>query len=160
MKYRFPDLEAYHLDLEAPEFDKDRVFEIVYCYGLLYHLKNPHVGIEFMASHCSDLLLLETCVSYGTEAALNPWREPAEAPTQSVSGQGCRPTRSWVFDELKKYFEYVCMPITQPNHEEFPLDWHNPAENNLLTRSVFIASRNQLHNSLLSSSIPMTQIRH
>jgi len=161
LRSRFPNLEVGQLDMESPEFDRDRKFEIVYCYGLLYHLSNPHVAIEFMANHCTDMLLLETCVSYGAEEAINPCTEPSESPSQAVSGQGCRPTRSWIFNELKKYFDFVYMPITQPNHEEFPLDWEHFDPTKSYTRSVFVASRQKLSNPLLLlDEMPLQQKRH
>jgi hypothetical protein len=52
------------------------------------------------------------------------------------------------------------MPITQPNHEEFPIDWISPPPTETLTRSVFIASRQQLNNQLLIEDIPLQQQRH
>lgn len=110
--------------------------------------------------YLDNLHFLETCVSFGNEEAINPCSEPAESASQAVSGQGCRPTRIWVFNQLKKYFDFVYMPITQPNHEEFPLDWSSEPQNNTLTRSVFIASKTPLDNPLLIEEIPMTQQRH
>jgi hypothetical protein len=52
------------------------------------------------------------------------------------------------------------MPITQPNHEEFPIDWSSPPSTKTLTRSIFIASRCKLTNNLLVEAIPMKQRRH
>ena len=99
-------------------------------------------------------------MSFGEDALLNTCAEEITDPTQAVSGIGCRPTRKWVRDELKNHFEHVYFPLTQPNHEEFPVDWttaerHKPS----LARAVFIASRQTLDSDLLSESIPMTQTR-
>ncbi|HLO50681.1 MAG TPA: hypothetical protein VK211_19865, partial [Kamptonema sp.] len=80
-------------------------------------------------------------------------------PTQSISGQGCRPTRKWVYNQLKQHFAFVYLPITQPNSEEFPLDWCVTPSTEL-TRCVFIASRQSLNNPLLIEDIPMKQQRH
>ena len=160
LRSRYPDLSVMLLDLDNPPSTELGKFDIVYCYGLLYHLKNPREAISFMASCCNQLLLLETCVSFGEEELINPCQELAESPSQAVSGKGCRPTRIWVFNQLKQYFDFVYMPITQPNHEEFPLDWSiNPTQENF-TRSVFIASRKKIDNSLLIETIPMIQKRH
>lgn len=161
LKSRYPTQDIRHLDMENPDANMPDLFDVVYCYGLLYHLNKPKEAIEFMSQHCQNMLLLETCVSFGEEESINLVDEPADSPSQAVSGEGCRPTRTWIYNQLKHYFEFVYMPITQPNHEEFPLNWEQyPKNNGTLTRSVFIASRQKLENILLIEEIPMTQRRH
>ena len=103
------------------------------------------------------MLLLETCVSFGDKDLLNPCTEDLLSPTQAISGKGCRPTRRWVYNQLKLYFEFVYLPITQPNHEEFPIDWATPGSTQTLARAVFIASRQKLINELLVEEIPIKQ---
>ena len=147
-----------NLDLENPPQNLKDLFDIVYCYGLLYHLSTPAKAIEFMAQHCRKLLLLETCVSFGDGEDINVCDEYALDATQSISGKGCRPTRKWVYNRLKEYFKFVYMPITQPNHEEFPIDWsESPSSSSGLIRSIFIASRCKLDNPLLVEEIPIKQ---
>jgi hypothetical protein len=61
---------------------------------------------------------------------------------------------------LSQYFEFVYMPRTQPNHEEFPLDWTiDKPTPELLTRSVFIASREPINNPLLLPELVRIQVR-
>ncbi|MGD1872792.1 MAG: class I SAM-dependent methyltransferase [Mastigocoleus sp.] len=147
-----------NLDMENPPGKLQGLFDIVYCYGLLYHLATPREGIDFMAKHCCNLLLLETCVSSGSGEYINLCDEYAADMTQSISGKGCRPTRKWIYSQLKRHFEFVYMPITQPNHPEFPIDWTSIESNpNDLIRSIFIASRHKLNNPLLVEEIPMQQ---
>ncbi|MBD1934842.1 methyltransferase domain-containing protein [Trichocoleus sp. FACHB-69] len=157
---RYPNIQVRHLDLDNPDPSFNELFDIVYCYGLLYHLQNPTEAIEFMSRCCRKMLLLETCVSFGDEESINPCTEMAESPSQAVSGQGCRPTRKWVYNQLKRYFDFVYMPVTQPNHEEFPIDWTSPPSTRAFTRSVFIASKQHLNNQLLLEDIPMKQKYH
>ncbi len=133
-------------------------FDVVYCYGLLYHLPDPAMAIRAMARRCLDLLLLETCVSFGNDEAEHRVPEPM-ASTQSVVGMGCRPTRVWVFNRLAELFDHVYVPATQPNHEEFPLDWTAAPPTDRLTRAVFIASRRPLESPLLLDHIPDRQAR-
>lgn len=156
LRERFADVHA--LDMERPALDAGP-FDICHCYGLLYHLADPRVAIAFMAEKTSGMLLLETCVSFGDEPAVNPVSEPKLAPSQAVSGQGCRPTRPWVVQELRRHFPYVYTTTTQPDHEEFPLDWTRPAGHKGLARAVFIASRAPLVNALLASDLPPIQTR-
>ena len=156
----YPNIKVRHLDLDNPDLTMNELFDIVYCYGLLYHLNKPAEAIEFMSHRCRKMLLLETCVSSGEEELINPCLEPAESPSQAISGKGCRPTRKWIHNQLKNHFAFVYMPITQPNHEEFPIDWSVPPSTQTLTRSVFIASRQQIDNKLLVADIPRKQKRH
>jgi ubiquinone/menaquinone biosynthesis C-methylase UbiE len=161
LRSRYPDLRVLFLDLDNPPETFNELFDIVFCYGTLYHLKNPDRAIKFMSHCCRKMLLLETCVSFGDEYSLNSCIEDKLSPTQSISGKGCRPTRRWVHNQLKKYFEYVYLPITQPYHEEFPIDWTSPPANKKrLTRTVFIASRKKIVNKLLVEEIPMKQMLH
>lgn len=127
------------------------VFEVVYCYGLLYHVADPKNILNLLAEKCSDLFLLETCVSFGDHEAINPVAEP-DAPSQAFHGAGCRPTRPFIFSALKELFPYVYIPKTQPSFELFPIDWTlsaSPVSPKTLSRAVFIASRNVLANELL-----------
>jgi hypothetical protein len=100
-------------------------------------------------------------VSFGSDEQINLIGEEINNPTQAVSGTGCRPTRLWVFTHLKKHFENVYVPRTQPNHAEFPIDWNEPASHREgLSRAVFIASRTPIDNPLLSSRLLDRQSRH
>lgn len=159
LKERYPKLEVAYLNMDAPR-GFDELFDIIYCYGLLYHLEHPQQAIEFMAKRTGQLLLLETCVSFGGEEAINRVQEAAEDPTQSYQGVGSRPTRPWVFHQLKLSMPHVYVPLTQPDHEEFPIDWERP---NLhaapLARSIFIASRVPLKNDLLVEQLLLKQTR-
>jgi FkbM family methyltransferase len=159
LRSRYPDIETIQLDLDTPDLKINQQFDIVYCYGLLYHLQKPTQAIEFMSRSCQNMLLLETCVSFGEEESINFCKEVVDYPSQAISGKGCRPTRKWLYNQLKQYFEFVYMPITQPNHEQFPIDW-TLSSSETLVRSVFIASRQKLNNLLLVEDIPLKQQRH
>ncbi len=159
LRRRYPEISVLHLDLDFPPQAVDDLFDLVYCYGLLYHLMNPSDGISFLSRCSRKLLLLETCVSYGDHEEVNLCDEDKVSPTQAMSGTGCRPTRPWIYNQLKKDFDFVYLPLTQPNHEEFPLDWSGSGSGEILSRAVFIASREQISNSLLTEEIPSKQRR-
>ena len=60
---------------------------------------------------------------------------------------------SW--NELKKHFPHVYMTVTQPNHEQFAIDWTAPDKHPVkLVRAVFVASRHALDSDQLTTSIP------
>lgn len=161
LRGRFPSLDIRQLDVNRPDGAAIALsFDIVYCYGLLYHLSRPAEAITFLSSRCLDLLLLETCVSFGEDDKLVKCEEDVQNPTQSYCGSGCRPTRRWIFNRLKEHFPYVYLPTTQPWHEQFPIDWSVEAEPGTLIRAVFVASHDEINNPRLMPSIPMTQERH
>jgi len=152
----------FEMDVEtaATALRKER-YDIVYCYGLLYHVQNPIVLLQFASDVCEQLLLLETCVSYGSQEAVRPTIEQGEVVTQAVRGTACRPTRPWIFNRLKELFEFAYVPTTQPWHEEFPIDW-TPQQSptpNLKARAIFLGSRSSLENPLLVSELPDRQDR-
>ncbi len=158
-----PGLSLARLDLDAPLPFEGEPFDIVFAYGLLYHLRDPVAGLACMSAACGGTLLLETCVSPGENETLNPVAEDRAVPSQALSGTGCRPTRAWVYARLREAFPHVYMPRTQPDHEEFPLDWSARAGPALgadagrLTRAVFVASREPITNPNLIEGVPEHQ---
>jgi hypothetical protein len=149
------------LDLEEPRRLRGAPFEVVYCYGTLYHVSRPSEVIDYLSDSCSKILLLETCVSFGHELNVNLISEARRNPSQAFSGTGCRPTRPWVVQHLEKNFDFVYVPLTQPNHDEFPVDWSQPRKPSTgLVRAVFVASRSPIENPLLITELPSKQHRH
>jgi len=119
-------------------------FDIIYCYGTLYHLSDPVLCIRELSRSCCSLFLLETCVNHQDNGKINIVGEDSNNPNQSFEGIGCLPGRDWVITELRKYFPYVYTTVYQPDHPDFPLNW--PATNlNRLARAVFVASMQRLN---------------
>jgi Methyltransferase domain len=158
---RFPSLAARVLDIEQPLPPDLEPHDIVYAYGILYHLADPGAALRNMAELTNELLLLETCVSFGAEEAINVVDEDVRDPTQAAHGVGCRPTRAWVFNGLKRQFPNVYQTRTQPWHEEFPLRWDTapPVNASGLHRCVFVAARHPLQNPQLADRLLSAQVR-
>ena len=134
-------------------------FDLVHCYGLLYHLSDPARFLSSI-SGAGDCLLLETCVSFGDELRVGECPENNGVPSQALHRNGCRPTRGWVFQTLQRHYEYVYATKTQPRHPEFPIDWDEPAAGGpLLKRAVFIASHKPICNPNLMGELPRKQTR-
>jgi glycosyltransferase involved in cell wall biosynthesis len=148
------------LNLEKPDPKFKSVYEIVYAYGLLYHLNDPASALDTLAKWCGDMLLLETAVSARDDLSINLVSEHKEFGSQAVSGTGCRPSRMWVFSHLKGLFPYVYATKTQPWHPEFPLDWDNISKDAAMTRAVFVASRTPLDLPTLTPELPRKQVHH
>ncbi len=158
MARRRPGKQVDVLDLDT-ETDLSRFgqFDIVFCYGTLYHLANPRGALQAMAGACSDMLLLETCTSPGTHVDSHPVRE-SQSINQALRLIGCRPTRPWIMEQLKELWGYAYISNTQPNSDEFETDWATPSKHGN-HRAVFVGSRNKLSNSTLADEPAATQPR-
>jgi FkbM family methyltransferase len=144
-------------------------YDIVIAYGILYHLEDPLALLQAIASLNPRQVVLETCVT--PEAAqssdnaqrwdpLHRCSELASDGSQSISGVGCRPDRRWLWKTLHSLFNYVYCCSCQPNHPEFPLNWHREAIDHTqgLTRMIFIASSTPITSDQLTESLPMIQL--
>ncbi len=155
-----PRVTVEAIDLEHPPAKSPQGFDLVHCYGVLYHLTNPSDAIRYLAGVAGELMLVELCVSFGEDEQLNTVEEVQVHHSQAVSGYGCRPTRPWVEARLREHFDHVYYPLTQPAHPEFPLDWSEKAAGEWgdgLSRAVFVASREPLDNPLLTGDRPNRQ---
>jgi FkbM family methyltransferase len=139
-------------DLDLTELGS---FEVVYCYGTLYHLNFPERALAHLAAVCTDMILLETIVFPGSHAELHLASEPAIA-NQALHGLGCRPTRQWVMNALRRYFGYAYTTLDQPDHPDFIADW-NVVDHNGNLRAVFVGSKQPLAASSLTATLP---VRH
>jgi SAM-dependent methyltransferase len=145
------DVRLLNLDLAA-DLDALGRFDIVYCYGTLYHLQHPEEALARIASVCDGQILVETIVAIGAYAELHLVTEPPSSD-QAVGGIGCRPTRLWVLQALKRHFGHAYTTVTQPDHQDFELDWKlTKGFGNM--RAVFIGSRVPLDLPMLSSDLP------
>lgn len=155
IRRRWPDVPVLQLDLEQ-ESDLTRLgtFDLVYCYGLLYHVGDPDRVLSMLASICRGQILLELIVNMDRDETLYLVTDPA-VNDQSTVGKACRPSRSWILRRLQHYWGHGYITITQPNHAEFPVDWN--LQTHLNTRAVFVGSRTALSNPTLGSSITQVQ---
>lgn len=151
---RYP--RAFVLDLEAPPEGLGR-FDVVFAYGVLYHLGHPAEALAWLAAR-ADVLLLETCVFPFDGDDMRLVHEPP-APENALHGMACRPKRGWVMRELGKHFAHVYVTATQPAHEEFPTDWTVPQDDPWLCRAVFVAARAPIDSPLLLTTLPDRQRR-
>jgi SAM-dependent methyltransferase len=141
-------------DVESLNGAVPGTFEVVYCYGLLYHLEDPADGCSLSRFAVGGNLRVVR-----RPDALNPVSELRSDPTQSFRGGGCRPTLPWIMNRLKALFAHVYVPRTQPAHEEFPLDWMGEQPSDCLTRATFVASRPPIVNEQLLNFLPERHTR-
>jgi hypothetical protein len=149
---RFPGVQSVVCDLNSPDVLRDQGnFDIIHCYGILYHLEKPADLISFMGDMCTGIAVVETCVSQDADDHIVT--EKSEDYTQSSTGRGCRPTRKWIFEQLSRSFPFVYQTKTQPPNPEFPTNWNDLTGATPLIRAVFVASRHALDLPSLSSML-------
>ncbi|HUK93189.1 MAG TPA: class I SAM-dependent methyltransferase, partial [Methanomicrobiales archaeon] len=146
-------------DLNLPgSHDRFGQFDVVYCYGTLYHLRDPALAIRELSAHCSGTFLLETCVFPYDNGEINPQKEDAVWKNQSYDGTGCRPGRDWILRELKRHYPFVSVTCGQPRHPEFPLHWPVGKVEHENVRAVFVASRQTIALPTLSTELVDDQV--
>lgn len=155
IRRRWPDLPVLQIDLEC-ESDLRRLgmFDLIYCYGLLYHVGDPDRVLAMLAEVCRGQILLELIVNMDVDQTLYLVSDPL-VNDQSTIGRACRASRSWILDHLTHHWGHGYITKTQPNHPEFPLDWTKHTGRN--TRAVFVGSRTALSNPMLSTEVMQTQ---
>lgn len=155
-KRRLPDQKVMVLDLESDEsLAHLGTFDIVYCYGLLYHLKNAESAIKRMSEVCTGQLLLETVVSGKHDESIE-YLQDHGGNNGSIYGNACRPSRSWILSKLNQHFGYGYISKTQPNYPDFITDWRDSSVSGTI-RSIFVGSKVQLKNKSLTTTPPMQQ---
>jgi SAM-dependent methyltransferase len=153
LRSRYPGLEARVLDVESEPLGTLGSFDVVFCYGLLYHLEDPLAALRNIASVCDGTLLLETIICDASEPVLVLVDESVVS-NQALSGLACRPSPAYVTMALNRVgFPYVYAPREPPDHPEFRFEWRNDLAHvregrNL--RCVFVASRSELRTDTLT----------
>ncbi len=144
LRRRYPQLEAHVADVETDDLSRLGNFDIVHCYGLLYHLENPLAALRNIAAVCQGILLLETIVCDHPMALLRIEDETLSS-NQALGGLGCRPSPGFVAMALNRVgFPFVYAPRRAPDHEDFAferrgnLDTRRDGHN---LRCVFLGSK-------------------
>jgi len=158
MKRRFPHRAVKRLDLD----DERSVagfgqFDIIFCYGTLYHLSRPEQALKALAAIGTEMILLETCLTPGTHVNVHLVRESSSG-NQAISRIGCRPTRPWIMAKLAAYWGHPYVSKTQPDHPDFEIDWVIPYKHGNY-RAVFVGSKVPLMNEKLTDVLPDHQHR-
>jgi SAM-dependent methyltransferase len=155
---RHPNYHVEVLDLDR-ERDLSRFgsFDIVFCYGTLYHLAYPEEALASLARICDGQILVETAVALGRFSEIH-FVKDFSGNNQAVGGVGCRPTRQWVLDALRRWFGHAYIARTQPDHPDYPTNW-DLLDTRLLYRAVFVGSKQPLRQPDLVEVPPPLQPR-
>jgi SAM-dependent methyltransferase len=149
----YPGRKAEVVDLETEQILDYGKFDIVFCYGLLYHLADPFGFIKKAQKICNEMMLVETCIADANDCILQLVPEDGDTITQALHAIGCRPSSSYVITCLKlSGFKYIYTPTELPNHVEFSYQRSNDLsylKKGRLIRDIFIASHQEINNSKL-----------
>ena len=149
MRACYPGLEGHVADVESEPLARFGRFDVVFSYGLLYHLENPLHAIRNLESACGELLLLESMVCDYDRPVVLVEDESADW-NQALGGLGCRPSPYYVVLALNRAgFAYVYAPASPPEHADFRFEWRNGLDcirDGHPLRCVFVASRNEVRN--------------
>lgn len=154
LRSQYPHLKnkSFVVDVERDDLNPLGIFDIIFCYGLIYHVEKPELVLEKLSKLTRELLLLETCITDHPEP-FNLWAEETSSYNQALQGVGSRPTPSFIISSLHQAgFTYVYFPKNRPKHEDFQFrysgDFSNSRDNHLL-RQIFVASKKEILNSSL-----------
>ncbi len=143
---------SFVVNVDTDDLTPLGIFDVVFCYGLLYHVNKPEQVLEKLSHQCKQILLLESCVTDYPEP-LNLWVEETSAYNQALNGIGSRPTPSFIISSLHQNgFPYVYFPKKVPGHPDFNFSYEGTfrhTNHRLLLRQIFIASKIPLANSRL-----------
>ena len=141
------------VDVESSDLLAHGNFDVVFCYGLLYHLSDPFGFIKNASKICKEMMIIETCIMDATDPVVRLVPEDQQNATQSLHPMGCRPSPSYVNTCLKlSGFEFIYKPVTLPAHPQFDYSLKNDYsywKQGHLIRDIFIASRNKISTNLL-----------
>lgn len=147
----YPSYRSAVVDLQTTDILNYGQFDIVACYGLLYHLSDPFALLKNVYKLCKSIAIVETCITDADEPILRLVQEDQNDPTQALAGIGCRPSPAYIIECLRMSgFNYIYEPQLLPNHPEFRYQRKNDItylRNGKLMRGIYIAAHDAIENS-------------
>ncbi len=154
LRRRYPQFPAHVANAERDPLSALGQFDVVFSYGLLYHLENPAAALRNMAAAAGELLLLETIICDARQPIV-VLDDERFAANEALGALGCRPSPSYVATVLNRIgFAHVYTSRVPPDHEDFKFDWRNSMEwsrDGHPLRAFFAASRAPLPSNRFAS---------
>jgi FkbM family methyltransferase len=116
---RFPAIPFERGDIESAAIRKLGTFDLVLCFGLLYHLENPMLAIRHLRALTRKGLLLESMCIPGSQTRMVLREEPS-AVDQSLTDIALYPSESCLVKMLYRAgFAGVYRVAELPDHDDF-----------------------------------------
>lgn len=147
MRERYSHINSAVTNVESESFMQMGTFDIVFCYGLLYHTEDPTLVLRNLSAVTEGFLILETVVAVSPKPIVKFVIEHLEKD-QALRGIACRPSERYLIMVLSQCgFHYIYMPTVWPKHPEFS---RRAIVNGKLTRTIIVASRKPIENHFLA----------
>jgi SAM-dependent methyltransferase len=152
MRGRHPNVAGHVADVQDPGLARLGTFDVVHCFGLLYHLDSPVAALRNIFAVCREFLILETMVC-DSSRPVTVLADETKTVNQALAGLGCRPSPTFIALALNRIgFRHVYGTSHPPQHPDFLFAW----QDNLETgrdghnfRCVFVASREPIESPRL-----------
>jgi FkbM family methyltransferase len=116
---RFPKVEFEYGDIESAEVAALGTFDLVLCFGLLYHLESPMRAIRHLRALTGKGLLIESMVVPGDDARMVLREEPSQVD-QSLTDMAFYPSEPCLVKMLYRAgFAHVYRVPRLPEHDHF-----------------------------------------
>jgi FkbM family methyltransferase len=116
---RFPQIAFEHGDIESAEIAALGTFDLVLCFGLLYHLENPMRAIRHLRALAGTGLLIESMCVPGNDARMILREEPSQID-QSLTDMAFYPSEPCLVKMLYRAgFAHVYRVPRLPEHDHF-----------------------------------------
>jgi len=118
---RFPKIPFGQGDVEDPDIARLGTFDLVLCFGLVYHLENPMLAIRHLQALTGKGLLMESMCLPGAEAGMILRPEPSQAD-QSLTEIALCPSEGCLVKMLYRagFAEvYRIAAAAMPDHDDF-----------------------------------------
>src|SRR5438067_8834216 len=116
---RNPSARCETFNVEDPALGRIGPFDLVVCFGLLYHLENPLAAIRNLATLTGDVLLAESVCAPGAAPAAVLYEEDDDID-QGLNYVALIPTEALLVKALYRCgFAHVYRPLVWPDHEYF-----------------------------------------
>lgn len=144
---RNPGIRFLQFDAENPAMPSLGKFDLVFCFGLLYHLENPMRVIRHLKEMTGNLFLVEGVIYPGDGPTMTLVEESPDED-QGLNHFAFYPTEACLLKMFYRAgFPHAYTFSTQPNHSDYRSQHRQPR-----IRTMLAASHTLVHSALLTSA--------
>lgn len=144
---RYPSIPFRVWNIEDKVGRPMQPYDLVLCFGLLYHLENPFLAVRNLAAVTKETAIIETVVAEHPMPAAVLYDEPARGEAQALQYLALIPSESALVKMLAAAgFPFIYRPSPLPIHPDFV---HGVSKR----RTVLIATRIMLTHSSLTQLV-------